>query len=56
MSDHADSAIKILTRTWVKTEDYWDFRYYMFEHVKKEFDKNGIEIPYNHVDVTLINK
>lgn len=56
MSDHAESAITILTRTWVKTEDYWDLRFYMFEHVKKEFDNNGIEIPYSHVDVTLINK
>ncbi len=56
MSDHGDSAISILTRTWVKTEDYWDLRYYMFENVKKEFDRNGIEIPYSHVDVTILNK
>ncbi|MBR1749576.1 MAG: mechanosensitive ion channel [Ruminococcus sp.] len=55
MCDHADSGIHILTRVWVKTENYWPFRYYMFENVKKEFDKVGIEIPYNHVDVTLLN-
>lgn len=56
MNSHDESGIGILTRTWVKTEDYWDLRFYMLENVKKEFDKNGIEIPYNHVDVTLINK
>lgn len=56
MSDHSDSAVKILTRTWVRTENYWDFRFYMYEAVKKAFDENGIEIPYNHVDVTILNK
>lgn len=56
MSEHGDSAIKILTRTWVKKENYWDLRYYMFEQVKKEFDKNGIVIPFNQVDVTIKNK
>ena len=55
MSEHGDSAIKILTRTWVNKENYWDLRYYMFEQVKKEFDKNGIVIPFNQVDVTIKN-
>lgn len=53
MGEHGESSIKILTRTWVKTEDYWTFRWYMFEHIKKSFDENGIEIPYNQLDVTI---
>lgn len=56
MSAHSDSSISVLTRTWVKTPDYWDLRFYMYEQVKKEFDKNGIEIPYNKLDVTILNK
>ncbi len=56
MWNHSDSAIEIMTRTWVKTENYWPLRYYMYENVKKEFESVGVTIPYKHVDVTLLNK
>lgn len=51
ISAHADSAIKIKLRVWVKNSDYWDVNFSMLELVKKTFDDTGIQIPYNQLDV-----
>jgi len=40
----------------VEKEDYWTVFYDMQEQVKEAFDKNGIEIPYPHMDVTMLGK
>lgn len=51
-----ESCVTLETRVWVKTEDYWDTRFTLLEEYKAEFDKNGIEIPFNQMDVHIINK
>ncbi|MEG2428844.1 MAG: mechanosensitive ion channel, partial [Oscillospiraceae bacterium] len=53
VSEHASSSIKILARIWVKNENYWDLDYSMLESVKNEFDKNGIVIPFEQLEVSL---
>lgn len=53
ISAHADSAIKILARVWVKSSDYWNLNYQLLEQVKDKFDENGISIPYNKLDVHI---
>ena len=52
----ADSAVIIGGRGWTKTEDYWSVRWGIIESIKEEFDKAGIEIPYNQLDVHLKNR
>ena len=49
----ADSAVIIGGRGWTKTDDYWSVRWGIIESIKEEFDKAGIEIPYNQLDVNL---
>ena len=44
----ADSSVNFITRTWVKSADYWDAYFYIMENGKIELDKAGIEIPYPH--------
>ena len=44
----ADSSVNFFTRTWVKSEDYWDAYFHIMENGKIELDKAGIEIPYPH--------
>ena len=56
MTAHGASSIDLVSRCWVKTEDYWDVYFDVMETVKSEFDKNGIEIPYNQLDVHVNNK
>ena len=52
----AESEITIVLRVWVKTERYWDAYFRMNEQLKKELDKAGIEIPYNQLDVHVVQK
>ncbi len=51
MKEHAASSININTRVWVKSVDYWTVYADITEQVKKAFDENGIEIPFNQLDV-----
>jgi len=44
----ADSSVNFITRTWVKSADYWDAYFHIMENIKIELDKAGIEIPYPH--------
>ena len=51
---HSESSLVFTLRVWVKTSDYWTVYFDLMESIKKEFDKNGIEIPYNQIDVHMI--
>lgn len=53
VSEHGDSSVNLTTRVWTKTADYWTVYFYMMEFVKKEFDKQGITIPYPQRDVHM---
>ncbi len=53
MGEHAASSINITTRVWVKSADYWTVYFDLLEQVKAEFDKQGIEIPFEQVDVHI---
>ncbi|MBK3519532.1 mechanosensitive ion channel family protein [Carboxylicivirga marina] len=54
--EHGDSSVNLVTRLWSKTSDYWTVYFYMMEFVKKEFDKQGITIPYPQRDVHMYNE
>ncbi len=56
VKEHGASSINITTRVWVKNSDYWTVYYDIMEAVKTVFDKEGIEIPFNQLDVTIKNK
>ena len=51
-----NSSIDILVRAWCKNGDYWTVNFYLLENIYKELEANGIEIPYNKLDVTIVNK
>ena len=53
LSAHNDSALTYTARVWCKTDDYWDVNFDVIESVKKAFDENGIQIPYNQLDVHI---
>ena len=54
MSAHSESSINIDVLVWVPNDDYFTARYNIIEGVKTEFDRNGIEIPFNQMDVHII--
>lgn len=47
----ADSSVNLNTRPFCKSEHYWDTLFYMQEHVKKAFDREGVSIPFPQTDV-----
>lgn len=49
----AESSVNLNTRPFCNSEHYWDTMFYLQEHVKKEFDKAGISIPYPQMDIHL---
>jgi len=55
LAEHGTSAIIFTMRVWSKTGDYWTVNFDVNETVKKEFDKNGIEIPFDQLDVHVKN-
>ena len=55
MAAHSASSIDINARAWAKNSDYWTVYPDVIEKVKAEFDKNGIEIPFNQLDVHVKN-
>lgn len=50
---YQSSGIDYAVRVWVKNQDYWDTYFDLLEGIKKELDANGIEIPFNKLDVNI---
>ena len=53
LKSHGSSALVFTVRSWVETPNYWTVYFDLMETIKKEFDKNKIEIPYEQVDVHM---
>lgn len=49
------SSIDISAKVWCKNADYWTVNFDMLENVKKAFDENGITIPFNQLDVHVVD-
>ena len=54
-SAHSASSIDITVRVWCLAENYWTLHFDLIEKVREEFNKNGISIPYNQLDVHINN-
>lgn len=50
---YAASSVDLNIRVWTNNADYWTVHRYLMHEVKKSFDANGIEIPFNQLDVTI---
>lgn len=55
VGEYNDSSIDIKVRCWCKNSDYWTVYFYLLDNIKKEYEANGITIPYNKLDVTILN-
>lgn len=50
------SAIEYHVRAWCAAGDYWDVFYDLNEGIKAAFDKAGIEMTYDHLNVHMVNE
>ncbi len=55
LSSLAASSIQIVARVWVNKTEYWPVKFDMNEKIYVEFPKNGINFPYQKLDVKIIN-
>ena len=49
------SSISMGIRVWTKTEDYWTVKWELQEKIKIVFDENNISIPFERLDVNILN-
>ena len=52
----AGNGVKVTLRAWCKSAEYWDTYFDLLKAVNEGFDANGIVIPFNRMDVNVINK
>ena len=53
VSELGESSVLIGLRFWIETEYYWKTKWDVLEEIKKRFDKAGIEICFNQLDVHI---
>lgn len=53
VSAQSASSIDLTAKVWCKNTDYWTVNFDMLEQVKTAFDTNGIQIPFNQLDVHI---
>ena len=53
VTNYGDSAISYVIRVWCATENYWDVHFAITHNIKAQFDANGIEMTYPHLNVHL---
>ncbi len=51
-----DMGVEYTLRVWVNSADYWNVYFDILEDVNHLFDKNGIVIPSNRLDVRVVEK
>jgi small conductance mechanosensitive channel len=53
VSELGDSSVNFVVRPWVNASDYWSAKCDITEAIKKQFDAEGISIPYPQRDVHI---
>ena len=55
VSAYQASSVEYTVRVWCATEDYWALYFDLLEQVKAAFDRAGIEMTYNHLNVHIVD-
>ena len=48
------SNIEYTVRIWCNTEDYWDVHFALNENIRTSFDRHGVEMSYEHLNVHIM--
>ncbi len=54
--EYGASSIHYTVRVWCKNEDYWDVYFDLLEAVPKFYEKYGVSMAYEHLDVNILHK
>lgn len=56
VNELADSSVNLKARAWVKTSDYWDVFYDLYERIYTLLPASGVSFPFPQLDVHFDNK
>lgn len=54
LSAYKDSCIEYTVRVWANSADYWNVYFDLLENISTSFQRNGVEMTYNHLNVHMI--
>ena len=56
LSEYQSSSIQYLVRLWTAAGDYWDVYYALTEGVREAFERFGVEMTYDHLNVHIVER
>jgi small conductance mechanosensitive channel len=56
LSAYQSSSIQYVARVWTTTENYWDVYFAIQEGVRDSFERHGVEMTYDHLNIHVIEK
>lgn len=56
LTDYKESSIEYKAICWSAAENYWDVYFSLGENLRTAFEKNGVEMTYDHLNVHLVEK
>ena len=54
LSSYGSSSIEYAVRVWCANADYWDVYFELNENVRACFEKHGVEMSYEHINVHML--
>ncbi len=54
IGEYKESRVEYITRVWCDNADYWDVYFGMNERVRESFDKHGVHMTFDHINVHMI--
>ena len=55
VTNYGESAIEYHVRCWSRVETYWDANYALLENIKACFDRRGVTMTYNHLNIHILD-
>lgn len=55
MTEYGASSLNFTLRVWTDPGVFWDVKFDLLEGILKVFKENGIEIPYDQLDVHVVD-
>lgn len=50
-----ENGLGMFARMWIPKDAFWGVKFQLQEQINKEFNKNGIKIPYKKIDINVAN-
>ncbi len=54
--EYKGSTVSYVVRVWCNNADYWDVYFDLNENVRESFQRNGVAMSYEHVNVHIVEK